>query len=141
MGTVGVWSRPTVGAAVRLGLITGISGFLLVVLSTAVAVSTISATTAVVSRGVLVTILLILTTRAITVALHASTGERLLGPLVAGLALGYVVNLGWWGGHAYMAQLAIDQPVVRAAVDGVLWVAVGSLVAHWSTPRAPELSD
>lgn len=122
----------------RLAVVTGASGLLLALLTAVVAVSTGSGTTAVVSRGVLVTALLAVATPALAGHIPAvPAGGRALA-VAAGLALGYALDLAWWGGHAYVAQLAVEQPVARALLDGLLWVAVGSLAARRATRPAGQ---
>ena len=122
----------------RLALVTGTSGLLLVALTTVVAVSIGSATTAVVSRAVLVTALLAAATPALARDIPGPGAARWTLAVAAGLVLGYALDLAWWGGHAYVAQLAVDQPVARAVLDGLLWVAVGSFAARRATRPAGE---
>ena len=115
-----------VSSIVRLGLISGVTGLLVALSTTAVAVSTSSVTTAVVVRAGLVSLLLFLASRAVVTKLITfGQGGRVAKVAVAGLALGYVIDLAWWGGHAYVAQLFIGQPLLRVLVDGLLWVGVG----------------
>lgn len=131
--------RRTAGrAVVRLGLITGVSGFLLLLVATGVAVSTSSVTSGVVVRALLITALLVATVRAMAGELYEPRDGRYYARVAAGLLLGYALQLGWWGGHAYAAQLVIDASVVRAVADGLLWVGVGLAVARRYEPSAGE---
>ncbi len=113
------------GPSVRLGLITGVSGFVLLLISTTIALAVDSTTTAVVMRAALVTMLLVLTVRAMAPHLHGPDGRQGIATVAAGLLLGYALALGWWGGHAYIAQVALDNAAGRAVIDGALWLLVG----------------
>ncbi len=106
-------------------MLTGLPALLVSFVAAAVALSTRSATIGIVTRIGLMTVLLVLTTRAVARELRAAGHQPLVPTLLAGLLLGYALNLSWWGGHSYGAQLLVDHPVARVVVDAVSWVAVG----------------
>ena len=110
------------GAAVRLGVLTGVGGLVLALLGALVATSSDSATSGVATRAVLVTVLLVVATR---ITLAGLSLRALVPTALVGLLLGYLLTLGWFNGQVYAAKLMTGQPALAAGLDLVLWLAVG----------------
>lgn len=123
-----------VPAALRLALVTGVGGLLLAVAGGVVAGASGSATSGLLARAVLVTGLLLAAGRAL---LSGRAPGTVLPTALAGLLAGYVLTLGWPAGQVYAARLVVDAPVVAAALDLVLWLAVGTAAARLARP-APD---
>lgn len=114
--------------AVRLAILTGIPALVVALVGGFIGVTTDSVTTGVVVRAVLVTMLLTLGVRA---AEHSDEPVPLV-TIVIGLIGGYAIDLAWWGGHAYGAQLLLGSGWPAAIADLFLWVAVGAGTAWWA---------
>lgn len=126
--------QPRLQTVLRLALLTGPLGVLIALVATGVALSTESVTTGLVIRAALVTLLLLLMSRAVSRECRSEGLDQWALPVVAGLAAGYALNLAWWGGHAYAAQLLFEDAAVRVGVDAMLWVGVGLLGALTARP-------
>lgn len=110
------------GAAVRLALVTGFGGFVLALLSALVASAAADSTPALVVRGVLVTVLLVV---GIRVLLGGRSRAALVPTALAGLLGGYLLTLGWFNGQVYVARLLTDSVLLAVVADLALWLGVG----------------
>ncbi|HET7489122.1 MAG TPA: hypothetical protein VFJ85_14420 [Acidimicrobiales bacterium] len=123
--TITPLARPTAGAVVRFGLATGALAFAATMVVDIIAIEALSIPFALWGRTAAVTAVLLLASRRFGRSLP-------LGALVAGLALGYAVDLFTWEGKGYAAQLVVPWPVAAMVVDAALWVAVGTAAARAS---------
>lgn len=116
-------TRAVAPLVLRFGVVLGVSSLSIALLSATVAVAASTATTGVVIRSLLVTLLLLLTARGF--AARTSTLPHPTRLLLAGLTIAYAVNLTSWVGRGYAAQLAFDPGPLTAVVDLGLWLVVG----------------
>lgn len=108
--------------ALRLALLTGVGGFVLAVLSGLLLSTGAGGTAALVARTVLVTALLVLGVR---LCLGHRPASSLLPSALAGLTVGYLLNLAWLSGAVYFSRGFTQNLPVCIVVDLVAWLAVG----------------
>ncbi len=118
------------GAAVRLGLITGLGGLVAALVAVLVAVSTSSVTAGILTRALLVTALLAVAPRLVLAGRGGS-----LPTAIAGMLLGHLLTLGWFTGQAYVWRLAIDSTLLSAGLDLLTWLAVGGIATRLVSHR------
>lgn len=131
-------NRPKTGVVLRLALTTGLGALVVAFAATAVAVST-SATAGITVRALLVTVLLVVTPRAVAHALR-DAGDPVAASVVAGVALGYAVAAVLLGDHVYAAQVVVDGWPARVLVDALAWIGVGTLASLAPVGRARTAS-
>ena len=127
---------------VQVALSTAIGGFVAGLLALWVGSSTLSVGAGVAVRTVLVVLVLVLAP-AIAARRHLLDVDRtvLRRSAAVGLVLGYLLNPLSWLGRAFVAQAFVPVGLASAAVDLVLWTAVGMgavlLATRSATHREP----
>lgn len=110
-------------------LFVGFVGVLVGFAGSWIGIWSLSVTTVLVTRSILVIALLLALTRAFRIrdkgAADLAGRPSQLVLIAAGLA--FVVNLAAWGGHALLGELLVPAGVMSALIDFVMWMAVAIL--------------